>query len=48
MQQYNTEITTFPGRWWKSFLYPSAKEMATFDISPEEAKTPKVDFGTGK
>lgn len=48
VQQYNTEISTFPGRWWKSFLYPNAKEMATFDIAPEEAKTPKVDFGTGK
>ncbi len=24
VRQYNTEITTFPGRLWKSFLYPSA------------------------
>lgn len=45
---YNTEINTFPGRWWKSFLYPSAKDMATFDIPAEEVKTPKVDFGTKK
>ena len=45
---YNTEITTFPGRIWKSVLYPSAKEMATFDIPAEEMKTPKVDFGTKK
>lgn len=41
---YNTELTTFPGRLWKSALYPSAKEMATFDIPAEEQKTPKVDF----
>jgi LemA protein len=45
---YNTELTTIPGRWWRAFLYPSAKEMATFDIAAEEMKTPKVDFGTGK
>ncbi|HKZ96810.1 MAG TPA: LemA family protein [Hyphomicrobiaceae bacterium] len=48
VRQYNTEITTIPGRWWKSLLYPSATEMASFDIPPEEMKTPKVDFGTGK
>lgn len=45
---YNTEINTFPGRWWKSFLYPAAKDMATFDIPAEEVKTPRVDFGTKK
>lgn len=45
---YNTEITTIPGRWWKTFLYPSSKELATFDIPAEEMKTPKVDFGTKK
>lgn len=45
---YNTEITTIPGRWWKAFVYPQSKEMATFDIPAEEMKTPKVDFGTKK
>ena len=48
VRQYNTEITTFPGRLWKMFLYPSATEMAAFDIPAEEMKTPKVDFGTDK
>jgi LemA protein len=48
VRAYNTEITTFPGRLWRSFLYPSSKEMATFDIAAEEMKTPKVDFGTQK
>ena len=43
---YNTEITTFPGRIWRSVMYPSSKEMATFDIPTEEMKAPKVDFGT--
>ena len=45
---YNTEISTFPGRIWKSFLYASAQPMATFDIAPAEMQTPKVDFGTKK
>jgi LemA protein len=48
VKQFNTEITTFPGRLWKMVLYPSAKEMAAFDIPAEEMKTPKVDFGTDK
>ncbi len=43
---YNTEITTFPGRIWRSVMYPSSKEMAAFDIPAEEMKAPKVDFGT--
>ena len=45
---YNTEITTFPGRLWRMFMYPSAKEMATFDIPVEEQQAPKVDFNTKK
>jgi LemA protein len=45
---YNTEITTIPGRWWRSFMYPTATAMATFDIPATEQATPKVDFGTKK
>jgi LemA protein len=45
---YNTEITTFPGRIWRAVMYPSAKEMATFEIAQEDMKVPKVDFGTKK
>ncbi|PPC85381.1 MAG: LemA family protein [Hyphomicrobium sp.] len=41
---YNTELVTIPGRWWKSFMYPASKEMATFDISAAEQAAPKVDF----
>jgi LemA protein len=44
VRTYNTEITTIPGRWWKAFLYPQSKEMATFEITAEEQKVPKVDF----
>ena len=45
---YNTEITTFPGRIWRSVMYSSAQPMATFDIPAQEQQTPKVDFGTKK
>jgi LemA protein len=48
VRRYNTELTTIPGRWWKSFMYPDKVELATFDIPAEEQKTPKVDFGTSK
>ena len=41
---YNTELTTIPGRWWRSFMYPDKKEMATFDVPAEETQTPKVEF----
>ena len=45
---YNTELTTFPGRVWRSVMYSSAQPMATFDIPPQETQTPRVDFGTKK
>ena len=45
---YNTELTTFPGRIWRSVMYSSSQPMATFDIPAQEQQTPKVDFGTKK
>lgn len=48
VQLFNTEITTLPGSLWKRFVYPTTKELATFDIPVEETKVPKVDFGTKK
>jgi LemA protein len=45
---YNTELTTFPGRIWRSVMYSSAQPMATFDIPQQEMQTPRVDFGTKK
>jgi LemA protein len=48
VKTYNTELNTFPGRIWKSVLYSNAKDMATFDVSPAETQTPKVDFGPRK
>jgi LemA protein len=45
---YNTELTTFPGRIWRSIMYSSAQPMAAFDVTPREQETPRVDFGTKK
>ena len=45
---YNIELTTFPGRLWRSALYSSSQPMATFDIPATETTTPKVEFGTKK
>ena len=41
---FNTELATFPGRLWASFLYSDRKPMATFTIEPEKTATPEVKF----
>ena len=43
---YNTELRTFPGRWWAWLLYPNAKEMAQFTIDDKAATVPAVNFNT--
>ncbi|MCP4314985.1 MAG: LemA family protein [Hyphomicrobiales bacterium] len=42
---YNTELKTFPGRWWASWFYTDAKPMQSFTIDAEKRDVPKVDFG---
>ena len=41
---YNTELTTFPGRIWRSILYSSSLPMQTFTIDEEKMKVPEVKF----
>jgi LemA protein len=41
---FNTELATFPGRLWASFLYSDKKPMATFTVEPEKTQTPEVKF----
>ena len=43
---YNTELRTFPGRWWAWLLYPDANEMAQFTIDDKAATVPAVNFNT--
>ena len=45
VQQYNTEIRTFPGSLWHKFLYSSLPVRATYSATSENAdKAPTVDF----
>lgn len=44
VRQYNTMLTTFPGRLWAATMYRSDKPMETFTVSDETAKAPQVKF----
>jgi len=44
VQQFNTELKTFPGRFWAWLLYSDAKEMAQFTIDDKAATVPAVNF----
>jgi len=46
VRAYNTELKTIPGRWWATWFYPEAKEMAQFQVEEATMQAPKVDFGT--
>ena len=43
---YNTELRTFPGRWWAEFLYPDAQPLPVFSVDPEKMEVPEVSFGS--
>ena len=44
-QRYNTEIRTFPGKLWHSFLYSDMKLREAYTATTEDAATaPKVSF----
>ena len=44
VKDFNTEIKTIPGRWWRSLLYPDAQEMQNFTVAEETTKAPQVKF----
>ncbi len=45
VQQYNTEIRTFPGRLWHSFLYSDMEMRETYEATAEDAdQAPAVNF----
>jgi LemA protein len=44
VKDYNTEIRTIPGRWWRALLYPDAQEMQNFSVAEETTKAPQVKF----
>jgi len=44
VKDYNTELRTIPGRWWRALLYPDAEPMQNFSVSEETTKVPEVKF----
>ncbi len=45
VQQYNTEIRTFPGRLWHSVLYSELEQRENFEATTENAEqAPSVNF----
>ena len=44
VQDYNTELRTIPGRWWRAVLYPDAEPMQNFTVAEETTKAPEVKF----
>lgn len=41
---YNTELKTYPGKWWRTLLYPDSIELEGFSVEAEKTKTPEVKF----
>ena len=44
VKDYNTELRTIPGRWWRALLYPESEPMQNFSVSEETTKLPEVKF----
>jgi LemA protein len=44
VQQYNTEIRTFPGRIWHAILYGDMPIRETFEARTGSAEPPRVEF----
>ena len=44
VQQYNTELTTIPGRWYRSMFYSDKQVMQSFSASEAAQPAPQVKF----
>ena len=44
VQQYDTELTTIPGRWYHSLFYGSYQPVQNFTISEQAQQAPTVHF----
>lgn len=44
VKTYNTELRTYPGKWWHSLLYAELEPRANFTASEEMQQPPKVEF----
>jgi LemA protein len=44
VKDYNTELRTIPGRWWRAILYRDAEPMQNFTVAEETTKVPPIKF----
>ncbi|HEY1889403.1 MAG TPA: LemA family protein [Steroidobacteraceae bacterium] len=44
VQQYDTELTTIPGRWYRSLFYSGNQPIQNFTISEQAQQAPQVKF----
>jgi len=44
VQNYNTELTTIPGRWYRSMFYGDKQVMQNFSAEQTAQEAPKVQF----
>jgi LemA protein len=44
VKDYNTELRTIPGRWWRALLYPDAEPMQNFTSAEGTETVPEVQF----
>lgn len=44
VRDYNTELRTIPGRWWRALLYPDAEPMQNFTAAEGTETVPAVEF----
>ena len=44
VQLYNTELSTFPGRWWRALLYSDSEPKENFTAPESVQEVPKVQF----
>ena len=44
VQQYDTELTTIPGRWYRSMFYGDKQEIQNFSADQAAQAAPKVSF----
>jgi LemA protein len=44
VQQYNTYLRTYPGKWIAGWMYPDMKVRETFTVSEQAQQVPQVKF----
>lgn len=44
VRRYNTELRTYPGKWWHSLLYSELQPKSNFTVSEQVTRLPSVKF----